>query len=117
MIPLNFTGDETETVKQFVYDEMERISPHLKRIIRSFYDLNWGEGSDDTPHVPQIDLSIPFHRGLDTGASRARVFNTTLYSDSEDECIFYIIEWVGTALQEEAPIAQAKMKFSDWIGE
>ena len=30
--------------------------------------------------------------------------------------MFYIVEWVGAGLTEEALIAQADMKFSDWVG-
>ena len=64
-ITLNFKTLETDASKQFIYDELERLSPYMKRIITAFHDLNWGEHVDNL--APEVRFTIPlapYHDGV-----------------------------------------------------
>ncbi len=102
--------EESKEVRQFVYAELENISPYLTRIIRSLYDLNWEGDLDEGRN--QVNFTIPFNRGMPTGGPLARVFEFEFYTDNSDFFLLYVNEW-GEGRADN--IARVKLKFSDWM--
>ena len=107
-IPLDFKTLEPDAVKQFIHNELKRMSPHMKRMITAFYDLNWGE--HNLEH--SVLFTMPFLTGYFDGVGPlARVFEICLYTDTSELFSLQILEH---SRGRETFIAEATLKFSDW---
>ena len=98
-------------VEQFVNAELEYLSPYLKKIIKAFYNLNWGGEFD--ADSPVVRFTIDFRSGMDTGKGYARVFEFEFYTDSSENFLLYVNEWKGREMETEN-VAKVTLKFSEW---
>ena len=111
MISINFCPETSQRIIDHFDEEIERLLPDLKRIIKLWWKIEWGEGTHE--HSPSTELTIDIHSLPKEDGLRNHVFSIGLYSDSNEEIHIHAQKY-NPKEDSWSIIGSVKTNTSDW---
>lgn len=117
MIPFKFNDRAPDRLITHIEECVEKILPDLKRIVKLFWEANWGEGVHQ--ESPQVTVIISLNAlSRKDGSGRSYIPSLLLYSDSTDEVVIHaqideILELNYSVKSTEVGVADTKKE--DWF--
>jgi hypothetical protein len=111
MIFNNYEADLDPRIRRHIDDEVERLVPHLKRILPLFWYMSW---QTDDRHAPEIttQIMLKVYRHPEPHDPPNEVFFITLYSTDSDTVSMSIDQHISDNNYET--LAHCEQSFLDW---